>query len=99
MAQPEARIVGKVLSELNSLPMCKAEKNHGTQFGKPKLDISGAINGLAFHIEIKVPGNKPTARQARVIKDWQKVGVAAGWATNVEEALSIIQSLREGHHG
>ncbi len=94
MAQPEARIVNKILSELNAIPKCKAEKNHGTQFGKPKLDISGALNGMAFHIEVKVPGNKPTARQWQVIKDWQKVGVRAGWATNVDEALGIIEPLR-----
>lgn len=93
--QPEARIVNKILEKLNSLPMCKAEKNHGTQFGKPKLDISGAINGRAFHIEVKVPGNKPTARQARVIKDWQAVGVTAGWATSVDEAMNIISKLED----
>lgn len=95
MAQPESRLVNKILEKLNDLPNCKAEKNHGTQFGKPKLDISGALNGKAFHVEVKMPGNKPTARQARVIKDWQAVGVPAGWATSVEEAMHIIKDLEE----
>lgn len=93
--QPEARIVKKILDQLNALPQCKAEKNHGTQFGKPKLDISGAINGKAFHIEVKVPGNKPTKRQWGVIRDWREVGVVAGWVTSPEEALEIIKPLRE----
>lgn len=95
MSQPESRIVNKILEKLNSLPMCKAEKNHGTQFGKPKLDISGAIMGKAFHIEVKVPGRKPTERQQGIIRDWQRKGTAAGWATNVDEALQIIEHLRE----
>lgn len=92
-AQPEGRLVTKILKNLNALPNCLAEKNHGTPYGHCKLDISGAVNGRAFHIEVKTPGNKPTKRQDATIRKWRAIGCAAGWATSPEEALEIIKPL------
>jgi hypothetical protein len=93
--QPEARLVKKLVDKLNELPNCYAEKNHGSPFGKPKLDITGALNGRMFQIEVKTPGNKPTQRQLSVIRKWQSVGVPAGCATCWEEVEDIIKQCKE----
>jgi len=95
MAQgPEAKIVNKIIKKVNELPMCKVEKNHGSQWGKPKLDLTGSVNGLMFQLEVKAPGKKPTPRQWGVIKEWQAVGVHAGWTDSVEDGLRFVEILR-----
>lgn len=45
-------------------------------FGVPTLDCLGAINGLAFAIETKAPGEKPTQRQAATIEVMRRAGMA-----------------------
>ena len=96
-SQPEGKLVKKMVDTLNAVPGCYCEKNHGTVFGHCKLDITGGINGRMFHIEAKMPGNKPTKRQDAVMRKWRsKAGVVTGWATSVEEALDIIKPLMEG---
>ena len=90
---PETRLVNRIIKAINAMPGCKVEKNHGTQFGKPKLDLTGAVNGKMFQLEVKVHGKKPTARQFHIIKEWQDVGVLAGWCDTTEGALEFIQPL------
>jgi hypothetical protein len=93
--QPEARLAKKILDKLNAIPGCLAEKNHGSPFGSQKLDITGALNGRMFQIELKMPGKKPTDRQAATIRKWQAVGVPAGYATCWEEVEDIINQCKE----
>lgn len=92
-AQPEGRLVKRIVDSINKLPQTYCEKQHGTPYGHCKLDVSGAVNGMRFELEVKIPGNKPTKRQLSTIKKWQKVGVLAGWADSVEEALEFLKPL------
>ena len=88
--QPEARLVTKIIAELNKLDQCYAQKNHGTPFGKPTVDVTGCISGRMFQIEVKMPGGKPTARQLQTLKTWEAAGAIVGCATSVDEALKIV---------
>jgi len=90
---PEAKIVNKIIKKVNELPMCKVEKNHGSQWGKPKLDLTGSVHGMMFQLEVKVPGKKPTPRQMSTIRSWQAVGVHAGWTDSVEDGLNFVKLL------
>lgn len=55
------------------------------------LDIKGMlVGGLAFEIEVKVPGRKPTPQQAERIATLKANGAVAGFATSVQEALALL---------
>lgn len=73
MPTPESKIKKLVVAVL---------KRHGayyecpvpTGFGKSGLDFSCCFHGLAFYIETKAPGKKPTPRQLLTIKDMLDAG-------------------------
>lgn len=92
-SQPEGRLVKKIVESLNKLPLTYCEKQHGSPYGHCKLDVSGAVNGKRFELEVKMPGNVPTKRQLSTIRKWQKVNVLAGWTDSVEDALKFIKPL------
>jgi hypothetical protein len=45
-----------------------------TGYGAPTLDMEGCLNGYAFAIETKAPGEKLTARQELTRADMEKSG-------------------------
>lgn len=47
-----------------------------TGYGAPTLDCTGAINGHAFAIETKRPGQHPTERQKLTIEEMRAAGIA-----------------------
>lgn len=48
------------------------------------------FRGKVLFLELKRPGNKPTALQAREIKLLQEQGMMATWADSYEKAVEII---------
>jgi hypothetical protein len=60
--------------------------------GKPgEADIWGhRPDGLAFYVEVKLPGEKPRQNQLEFIEAMKNSGAIAGWATSIPEALSIV---------
>ena len=69
------------------------DKVHGSVFSAVKLDLRGSVMGFAVEIEVKMPGEKPSPRQAQRIRFLKKMGVITGCCESVEEAVSIV---REG---
>lgn len=58
-------------------------------------DIIGMMpDGRFLAIEVKAPGEKPRDNQYAFIAAVQKQGGVAGWATSVEEAISIVRSAQ-----
>jgi hypothetical protein len=89
--QPEARLSKKVCEALQTnFQNCMAEKVHGDPFGRCILDIRGSIEGYAFEIEAKMPGNEPSDRQKKRISDLEKNKVITGWFTTVQGAIDIV---------
>jgi len=63
-------------------------------FGRQTLDCLGAIKGLAFAIETKAPGKKPTPRQELAISEMREAGmkvfVIDGDTSELEAWLSHV---------
>ena len=60
--------------------------------GKPgESDIWGhRPDGMAFYLEVKMPGKKPRRDQLEFIEAMKNSGAIAGWCTTIPEALSIV---------
>ena len=60
--------------------------------GKPgQSDIYGhRPDGIAFYVEVKLPGEKPRQNQLDFIEAMKRTGAIAGWCTSVPEALNIV---------
>ena len=86
----ESTITKKTLSILNSIQGCLAKKRHASNFGESDVDIYGCYNGQAFFIEMKRPGEEPSERQKKFIRDWLAVGAISGVATSPDEALALL---------
>lgn len=60
--------------------------------GQPgQADIYGhRPDGMAFYVEVKLPGEKPRQNQLDFLEAMRKSGAIAGWATSIPEALKIV---------
>lgn len=91
--QPEAKITKKIIDWMNAQPGVRARKVHQTRFSGGEPDIDACWNGRSVKIEVKVPGNTPTPRQAAVLELWRKAGALVGWVTSLEEAKELLAEL------
>jgi hypothetical protein len=93
----ESALVAEILRVLRALPGVVVRKRHGSAWGiAGDPDLFGAIDGRHFEIEVKRPGERPTALQQARLKQWAASGARVGVATSVEEALRIVGA--EGSH-
>ena len=47
-------------------------------------------DGMAFYVEVKMPGEKPRKNQLDFIEAMKASGAIAGWCTSIPEALNIV---------
>jgi hypothetical protein len=91
----ERAIVKAILTYLNSLPGCLARKRWGGGMGAAgDPDITGCIFGRHFELEVKRPGEQPTALQARRLREWAAAGSLAATVTSVAEVRSLLQERK-----
>jgi hypothetical protein len=91
----ESALVAEILRALRALPGVIVRKRHGSAWsvaGDP--DLYGSIHGRHFEIEVKRPGDRPTALQDARLKQWAATGALAGVARSVEDALHILGATR-----
>jgi hypothetical protein len=87
----ESQIVDAIVKRLREEQRCVVRKRHGTAFCfAGDADLYGSLRGRHFEIEVKRPGQVPTALQAARLIDWRDSGALAGCATSVREALAIL---------
>lgn len=87
----ETTITKKVLVYLNALPGCRAEKRHGSRYGRVGApDITGCLHGWRFELEVKRPGEKLSPIQAHELHKWALAGAATGVVHSLEEAQAFI---------
>ena len=87
----ESALVAEILRSLRALPGVIVRKRHGSAWGVAgDPDLYGSIHGRHFEIEVKRPGDRPTALQQARLKQWAATGALAGVARSVEEALHIV---------
>jgi hypothetical protein len=90
----EASLTSKILNYLNSLPGCKAEKRHGSQYSEAGApDINACYKGRSIQIEAKQPGKKPTPIQLKRLQEWQEAGAVVGWVTDLEGVKRMLEEL------
>jgi hypothetical protein len=91
----ESALVAEILRSLRALPGVIVRKRHGSAWGVAgDPDLYGSIHGRHFEIEVKRPGDRPTALQQARLKQWAATGALAGVARSVEEALDIVGATR-----
>lgn len=90
----ESSLTTRIIKYLNSLPGCKAEKRHGSQYSEAGApDINACYQGRSVQIEVKRPGEKPTRIQLKRLREWQEAGAVVGWVTDLEGVKKIIEEL------
>lgn len=94
MATPESKVKAKVKKVLAKYSMLRYIYGHWpvpSGYGRSTLDYLGAIQGIAFAIETKAPGEKPTPLQDGYIEDMRRAGmkvfVIDGDTSELEEWL------------
>lgn len=89
----ESSITKSVLTYLNSLPSCVAEKVAGSGQSSGKADINGCINGRSFRIEMKTPdhGNKASLKQELNLKRWERAGAITGVCYSLQDVKELIK--------
>jgi hypothetical protein len=90
----ERAIVKAILAYLNGLPGCLARKRWGRGMGVAgDPDIDACIRGRSVQLEVKRPGEKPTALQAKRLEEWRKAGALAAVVSSVEEVKSLLAEV------
>lgn len=61
-------------------------------------------DGMAFYIEVKLPGEVPRQNQLDFLEAMRQTGAIAGWCTSMDEAIRIVEggaswSISENGYG
>jgi hypothetical protein len=88
----ERAIVKAILTYLNGLPGCLARKRWGGGMGVAgDPDIDACVRGRSVQLEVKRPGEKPTALQMRRLCEWGNAGAVAATVTSVTEVRALLR--------
>lgn len=91
--QPEAKIGRKIRQYIEESGGFVFKVHGGPQMMAGLPDLIACIQGLFVGIEVKQPGQNPTARQVFVHRMIQRSGGHVVVAHSVEEAASFIEDL------
>jgi hypothetical protein len=87
----EKTIVETIVRHLRTVPGCIVRKRHGTVFGVAgDPDLYGTLNGRHFELEVKRPGNPPTALQEKRMEEWREGGSIVGVVHSLQEAREAM---------
>lgn len=90
----EGSIVADCLRWLAVQPRTQSRKVHQSAVsgsGEPDLDI--CCRGRAVKVEVKRPGEHPTAKQMRRMKCWRDAGALVGWVTSLDELRGLMDRV------
>lgn len=88
----ERAIVKAILAYLNSLPGCLARKRWGGGMGVAgDPDIDACIRGRSVQFEVKRPGERPTALQAKRLGEWRQAGAVVAVVHSVAEVRAVLE--------
>lgn len=89
MQTPEAKEKAKVKAFLTEIGAChRWPVPYG--YGLPDIDCHACIGGTFWAIEVKRPGERPTALQWRTLAQWQAAGARIAWGT-ADDIIPIIE--------
>lgn len=93
--QPEAKIGRKIREYIENVGGFTFKVHGGPQMMAGLPDIICCYKGYFIGIEVKQPGQKPSARQEFVMRLIQRAGGVAIVATSVERVQEVIDSLTQ----
>lgn len=87
----ERAIVKAILVYLNGQPGCLARKRWGGGMGVAgDPDIDACVRGRSVQLEVKRPGEKPTALQVRRLDEWRRAGAVASVVRSVVDVKALL---------
>lgn len=96
MSQPEARLQRKIQDALRAREAF-VFKVHGSQHMMAGLpDLVVCYRGLFIALEVKLPGNKPSAVQVLRIKQIRAAGGHAYVVRSVQAAMKVLDLVSAG---
>lgn len=91
-AAREASLVDRIEAYLKRQPHCWVRKTHGSGYTAGLPDLIGCLRGRFFAIEVKRPGEQPTALQAQELR---RIRQAYGFALWVDTYEAVVYFVRE----
>lgn len=74
-------------------------KVHGSEYQPAGIpDISGVFQGWSIWCETKMPGNKPSMVQWKMIRDLRRAGALVIVSYTVADAVQMIDHIASGDH-
>nr|DAK45728.1 MAG TPA: Nuclease [Caudoviricetes sp.] len=97
----ESTIVASILTYLNGLQGCQAEKTHGSAMSSGKADIYACYKGRFIRLEVKTSdhGNKASKKQLINLRRWRSAGAICAVVYSLEEVKNFISELEEDTYG
>ena len=97
MSKPETRRQRNIQKLLRKrYPGIWLFKSHGSEYQPAGLpDLIGCLNGRLFGLEVKEPGEEPSAIQDEEIADIKAAGGIAGRIETIEEAIALLEPPRK----
>lgn len=94
--ESEADITKKSIRWLKRQPATYAWKLFGSVMGETgHPDIDGCTGGRSIKIEMKRPGERPTAHQMARLRQWRETGAIVGWASSVEQVQQLVTYAKQ----
>lgn len=88
MSQPEARLQRRIVKALKTRGFAAWRIRPMGLAGWP--DLYALQGGVAYHLEVKMPGGTATKLQSRRLEELRAAGAVVGVVTSVDEALEIV---------
>ena len=97
----EVSITRSIISYLNGMPHCRAEKLKGSSSGSGKADINACYRGQSLRIEVKTPDNKNEAsmKQEHNLQKWERAGAVVMVVYSKKAAMEFLKLLDKGFTG
>lgn len=90
-SQPEARLQTRIVRELRRAGYPAWRIRPAGLRGWPDLYILKP-GGRACHVEVKMPGKKPSKLQFQRLAELKAGGAVTGWATSFEGVMEIVRN-------
>lgn len=87
-SQPEARLQRRIVKALKSRGVAAWRIRPMGLAGWP--DLYALRDGVAYHLEVKMPGGTATKLQARRLEELRAAGAVTGVVDSVESALEVV---------
>lgn len=90
-AAREVSLVDRIERFLRRQPRCWVRKTHGSGYTAGLPDLIGCLRGRFFAIEVKRPGEQPTALQARELSNIRQAYGFALWVDTYDAVVDFVR--------